>query len=185
MAKVAYCRVWTDRATVKFFRCACVTGSAMRILARRRVVAAAVLSVLLYPGIAAANDQPLEIIQKMYRDFLAQNANDAINSKKNRSRYFVPALVRIYAADDERACVSGIEATGQELNYAQIRKTLSIVQISNDGAHAVVVSQVANGGRPERFRYEFVKQGSAWKISDVVFPNGDHFSHTDCGSGRR
>jgi len=157
----------------------------MLISARRRAVAAALFSGFLYPCIAAANDQPLEIIQKMYRDFLAKNYTDAINSKKNRSRYFVPALVRLYIADDDRACVSGIEATGQEIHAAQIRKTLSIVQTSNDGAHAVVVSKVGNGGLPESFHYEFVKQGNAWKISDVIFPNGDRFSHTDCSSGRR
>lgn len=84
------------------------------------------VTVLCCPSIAAANDQPLGIIQKMYKDFLTNNSANSINSKKNRSKYFVSALVRLYAADDERACVAGIEASGQEINVAQIRKTLSI-----------------------------------------------------------
>jgi hypothetical protein len=57
---------------------------------------------------ASASDQPLGIIQKMYSDLLTKNYSNAINSKRNRSRYFVPALVRLYAADDQRACVAGI-----------------------------------------------------------------------------
>jgi ABC-type transporter MlaC component len=158
----------------------------MMIAVRRRVFAAAVFSGFLYPCIAAANDKPLKIIQKMYRDFLAKNYTDAIDTKKNRSRYFVPALARLYDADEVQACVSSIEATGQEtINTAQIHKSLSIAEKSNDGKHAVVVSNFRNGGPPESFRYEFVKQGNAWKISDVIFPGGDRFSHTDCSSGRR
>jgi hypothetical protein len=95
-------------------------------------------------------------------------------------------LARLYDADDVQACVSSIEATGQEtINTAQIHKSLSIAEKSNDGKHAVVVSNFRNGGSPESFRYEFVKQGNAWKISDVIFPGGDRFSHTDCSSGRR
>lgn len=124
---------------------------------RNFVYNALAFTVLCCPSIAAANDQPLGIIKKMYSDFLTNNNKNAINSKKNRSRYFVPALVKLYDADDERACVAGIEATGQEVNAAQIRKTLSIAQTSNDGVHAEVVSKVANSGQLEIFRYEFLK----------------------------
>lgn len=143
------------------------------------------VTVLCCPSIAAANDQPLGIIQKMYKDFLTNNSANSINSKKNRSKDFVSASVRLYAADDERACVAGIEASGQEINVAQIRKTLSIVQTSNDGVHAEVVSRVRNSGPLESFRFEFLKQGNTWKISDVVYPNGDRLSHTDCSSASR
>lgn len=136
-------------------------------------------------GAADADEQPLSIVRRAYRDFFANNVDD-IHAKKNRSRYFVPALARLYDADEVQACVSSIEVSGQEKpNAARIRKSLAIVEQSNDGNHAVIVARFRNGGSPESHRFEFVKQEGLWKVSDVVFDNGERFSHTQCETGRR
>lgn len=135
-------------------------------------------------GTAEADEQPLSIVRRVYRDFLANDTDD-IHAKKNRSRYFVPALARLYDADEVQACVSSIEVSGQEKpNAAKIRKTLSITEQANVGNHAVVVARFRNGGSPENHHFEFVKQEGFWKISDVVFDNGERFSHTQCETDR-
>jgi len=123
-------------------------------------------------------DEPLDIVQRMYRDVLS-NSRDPIESSKNNSRYFVPALARLITdCFNTSDCLLEIEFSGNGgPDTDQMRRTLSLEQLSNDGAHAVIRAKSFGYGKEETRRFEFTKAGNAWKISDVVYPDGHRLSN--------
>ena len=122
--------------------------------------------------------EPLDIVQRMYRDVLS-NSRDLIESPTNNSRYFVPALARrITDCFKTFDCLLEIEFSGNGgPDTDQMRRTLSLEQLSNDGAHAVIQAKFFAYGKEETRRFEFTKAGNAWKISDVVYPDGHRLSN--------
>jgi hypothetical protein len=143
-----------------------------------------VLLGLIRPCIAGGADQPEQIIRKMYSDLLKGNFAGDITSKKNRTKYFMPSLVRLYDASDaaealgKPPCIDfNIQMNGQDFDANKLRKSLPIEQTSNDGKRAEIVSKP---GPTDTFRYEFVKDSGRWKISDVILPWGKRLSQITC-----
>ena len=94
-----------------------------------------------------------------------------------------------YAASDAsaeregRPCLdASLVVNGQDFDDRELRRTLTIKEMANDGTHAVIVSQMKTFGRPGTFRYEFVNEGSRWKINDVVLPGGYRLSEVRCAN---
>ena len=139
--------------------------------------------------IAGGADQPEQIIRKMYSDLLNSNFAGDITSKNNRTKYFMPSLVRLYDASDaaeahgKPPCVDfNIQVNGQDFDANKLRKSLSIEQTSNDGKRAEIVSKP---GPSDIFRYEFVKASGRWKISDVILPWRQWLSQITCSQSAK
>ena len=141
-----------------------------------RCYGALVLFALLPAAAMAEDTQPAQIIYKLYNDVFIGNFRDAIDSDLHISKYFTSTIASVYVKDKESACVSSIVAEGQNPNISDIKKTLKITEIFNDGKKAEVTSDLTESGIPQRFHYDFQKQRGLWKITNVIYPNGDHLS---------
>jgi hypothetical protein len=148
-----------------------------------------VLLGLIRPCIAGDTDQPKQIIQKMYSELLRGNFAGDITSKKNRTKYFMPSLVRLYDASDaaeasgKPPCIDfNLQVNGQDFDARKLRKSLSIEQTSNDGTRVEVISKSSPS---DTFRYEFVKDSGRWKISDVILPWGQRLSQITCSQSAK
>jgi hypothetical protein len=149
----------------------------------------ALLFGLIRSCIAGGADQPEQIIRKMYSDLLNSNFAGDITSKNNRTKYFMPSLVKLYDANDtaealgKPPCVDfNIQVAGQDFDATKLRKSLSIKQTSNNGMRAEIISKP---GPTDAFRYEFVKDSGRWKISDVILPWGQRLSQITCSQSAK
>ena len=150
---------------------------------------APIVALVAAPAMAGGADQPDQIIRKMYSDLLNSNFAGDITSKNNRTKYFMPSLVRLYDASDaaeahgKPPCVDfNIQVNGQDFDANKLRKSLSIEQTSNDGKRAEIVSKP---GPSDIFRYEFVKASGRWKISDVILPWRQRLSQITCSQSAK
>jgi hypothetical protein len=139
--------------------------------------------------IAGGADQPEQIIRKMYSDLLNSNFAGDITSKNNRTKYFMPSLVKLYDVNDtaealgKPPCVDfNIQVAGQDFDAKQLRESLTIEQTSNDGTRAEIISKP---GPADTFRYEFVEDSGRWKISDVILPWGKRLSEITCSQSSK
>jgi hypothetical protein len=134
-----------------------------------------------HPGVAQREKgEPLDIVRRMYGDVLSDSHVLVETSPADWSRYFVPAIAHIITGClNSSDCLLEIEFSGNAGPHTdEMRKTLSIEQLSDDGAHAVIQSKFVGYGKGETRRFEFTKAGNAWKISDVVYPDGHRLSKT-------
>ncbi len=86
---------------------------------------------VIHPCMAGGADQPEQIIRKMYSDLLNRNFAGDITSKNNRSKYFMPSLVRLYDASDaaeaagKPPCIDfNIQVNGQDFDAGKLRNML-------------------------------------------------------------
>ncbi|HEY5203492.1 MAG TPA: hypothetical protein VIJ63_02680 [Roseiarcus sp.] len=128
---------------------------------------------------------PLEIIRQLYEDLLSSNGLNGVSSDKNRAKYFAPALLPVFAAGDQDACAAAIEMSGQAFDAAEVKKSLLISPVFDDGRRAVISARVrGTKGAPLDVRnFEFLRDGKQWKISDVV--EGKWRFSEDCAEERR
>jgi hypothetical protein len=93
-----------------------------------------------HPGVAQLEKgEPLEVVQRMYRDIISNSLDRIETSPTERSQYFVPAIARIITGClNSSDCLLEIEFSGNAgPDSNQMRKTLSIEQLSNDGTRAI------------------------------------------------
>ncbi|WP_332685944.1 hypothetical protein [Bosea sp. (in: a-proteobacteria)] len=98
----------------------------------------------------------------------ARSSIDRLRAPGARSRYFQPALVRLFDANDRDECIDfGLHINGQDFDEAEIARSLRL-QTRQDGDRAAVDARFRSFGKANHFRFDFQRSGDAWKIADIA-----------------
>ncbi|MBN9438368.1 hypothetical protein [Bosea sp. (in: a-proteobacteria)] len=130
-------------------------------------LAAAMLGLLAAAGSALAQ-APEEIVRGIYEGGGARSSIDRLRAPGARNRYFQPALVRLFDANDREECIDfGLHINGQDFDEAEIARSLRL-EARQEGERAVVEARFRSFGKPNHFRFEFLRSGESWKIADIA-----------------
>lgn len=133
-------------------------------------------------GVRAA-ETPEAIVRGIYAGGGAKSSIDRIRTAANRGAYFQPALVRLFDANDREECIDfGLYIDGQDFDEKEIARSLRI-EPKLDGERATVDARFTSFGKPNHYRYDFVRSGETWKIADIASLSGGwRLSSTRCGA---
>lgn len=145
-------------------------------------LAAAMLGLIAAAGSAAAQT-PEDIVRGIYEGGGTRSSIDRMRTPGARSRYFQPALVRLFDANDRDECIDfGLHINGQDFDEAEIARTLRL-ETRQEGERAAVDARFRSFGKPNLFRFEFGRSGDRWKIADIASLAGNErwrLSATPC-----
>ena len=133
------------------------------------MLAAALVMVL--SGAAQAQTQtPEQIVRGIYGGVGGDGARstiDRLRDPRNRARHFAPNLVRLLNANDREECIDfGLHINGQDFDEAEIARTLRF-ETRMEGERATVETRFRNFRVANHIRFDFVRAGDGWQISDI------------------
>lgn len=145
-------------------------------------LAAAMLGLIAATGSAVAQS-PEEIVRGIYEGGGTRSSIDRMRAPGARNRYFQPALVRLFDANDRDECIDfGLHIIGQDYDEREIARTLRL-EARQEGERAVVEARFRSLGIANHFRFDFVRASEGWKIGDIASLTPDHrwrLSATPC-----
>ena len=145
-------------------------------------VAAAMLGLIATAGSVAAQT-PEEIVRGIYEGGGTRSSIDRMRAPDARNRYFQPALVRLFDANDRDECIDfGLHIIGQDYDEREIARTLRL-ETRQEGERAVVEARFRSLSIANHFRFDFVRASEGWKIADIASLTRDHrwrLSATPC-----
>lgn len=132
---------------------------------------------------AASAQTPEDIVRGIYEGGGARSSIDRLRAPGARNRYFQPALVRLFDANDRDECIDfGLHIIGQDYDEREIARTLRL-EARQEGERAIVDARFRSFGVPNHFRFDFVRAREGWKIADIASLTPDHrwrLSATPC-----
>ena len=145
-------------------------------------LAAAMLGLIAVTGSAVAQT-PEEIVRGIYEGGGTRSSIDRMRAPVARNRYFQPALVRLFDANDRDECIDfGLHIIGQDYDEREIARTLRL-EARQEGERAVVEARFRSLGIANHFRFDFVRASEGWKIGDIASLTPEHswrLSATPC-----
>ena len=108
---------------------------------------------------------------------------EVITAPAQRGRYFAPRLVALLDANDSDECIDfSLNVNGQDYDSTEIARTLKI-DSTGDGDRMIVDATFTSFGGQNHFRYEFIRDGEDWKISDIASLEGFTWRLSDISCG--
>ena len=141
-------------------------------------LAAAVLALSAIAGPAAAQAQrdPAAVVTALYRDHFAHQQNWDGTFRRQRA-LFAPSLVAMLDADDRAAAANPDEIVGLDFdpltNAQETMDGFTVGTATRSGTTAVVPVTVRQGTARTRMRVRLARAGTAWRITNIVYAEGD------------
>lgn len=134
------------------------------------------LSPLSIPAAAQAQRDPAAVVTALYRDHFAHQQNWDGTFRRQRA-LFAPALQAMLDADTRAAAANPGEIVGLDFdpltNAQDTMDGFVVGAATRSGATAVVSVTVRQGTARTRMRVRLARVGTAWRITNVVYPEGD------------
>lgn len=143
-----------------------------------RLAAATVLALSAIAGPAAAQAQrdPAAVVTALYRDHFAHQQNWDGTFRRQRA-LFAPSLVAMLDADTRAAAAHPDEIVGLDFdpltNAQDTMDGFTVGTATRSGATAVVPVTLRQGTARIRVRVRLARIGTAWRITNIVYPDSD------------
>jgi len=147
-----------------------------RSLPRLAAAAVLALSAMASPAAAQAQRDPAVVVTTLYRDHFA-HGQDWTGTFRRQRALFAPSLVAMLDADDHAAAANADEIVGLDFdpltNAQDTMDGFTVGTATRSGATAVVPVTVRQGTARTRLRVRLARVGTSWRITNVVYPEGD------------
>jgi hypothetical protein len=125
---------------------------------------------------AQAQRDPAAVVTALYRDHFA-HGQDWTGTFRRQRALFAPALVAMLDADDRAAAANPDEIVGLDFdpltNAQDTMDGFTVGTATRTGATAVVPVTVRQDTARVRMRVRLARVGTTWRITNIVYPEGD------------